>query len=43
MPLAVTVTQAVLSGVVVLVLIAVPYWFLYRIFRHDSHKAPDED
>jgi hypothetical protein len=42
MPLAVSVTEALLSGVAVIALIAIPYWALYRIFRKDSHQAPDE-
>jgi hypothetical protein len=42
MPLAVSTTEAVLSGVAVLALIAVPYFVLYRVFRHDSHESPDE-
>ena len=42
MPLAVSVVEALLSGVAVIALIAIPYWVLYRIFREDSHKAPDE-
>jgi hypothetical protein len=42
MPLAVSVLEAVLSGVAVIALIAIPYWALYRIFRNDSHKPSDE-
>ena len=36
MPLAVSLTTALLSGVAVLALIAVPYWVLYRIFGRDE-------
>jgi hypothetical protein len=42
MPLAVSALEAVLSGVAVIALIAIPYWALYRIFRNDSHKAEDD-
>jgi hypothetical protein len=36
MPLAVSVLEAALSGVAVLLLIAIPYWVLYRLFRDDG-------
>jgi hypothetical protein len=42
MPLAVSLVEALLSGVAVIALIAIPYWALYRLFRNDSHKAPDD-
>ena len=42
MPVAVSALEAVLSGVAVIALIAVPYWALYHIFRDDGHDPRDE-
>lgn len=42
MPVAVSALEAVLSGVAVIALIAIPYWALYRIFRNDSHESRDD-
>jgi hypothetical protein len=36
MPVAVSLTTALVSALVVLALIAVPYWVLYRIFGNDE-------
>ena len=42
MPLAVSVLDAVLYGLALLALIAIPYWVLYRVFRDDDPRGPED-